>query len=448
MKKVLLSLVFLALVFSLTFAGGQSEKKSTEVPDDVEWVTTERIGNPNAPNKLRYSVGLSYSHQVNNDARVKHLVEASTNWAKAHPEYQLIVEIQSGSLDQVLQKMLQQLASNTAPDFAMIDGMYVPLFYDYLTPLNDIISQEEIDDYFDWTKDTMIDPADGNLKSLWFTSTGAGLWYREDLIPEPPKTWDELIAAGLELKKEGYADGLITWGAKNEQITFGNILPMFYGLGGDLVDKNGSPIFGVGADRSKMIEVFKFWKEAVDSDVVSDRIIGIGADGDIAADASKPNQVAMLFANTMFVSQLRNVTGDNFKNWSFTYIPQKEINTFGQVAGGWNWGFFTKDPERLAAAVDFVQAAYTGIDGMAGWCEAGGYTPTRSSVNELPYFANDEEQNSFAQVMSVARTRPGVSSYNVMTINLQNAWQAVILGTQTPEEAVDDAYTKTIDQIQ
>lgn len=447
MKKTISTLILLMLILPFVFANAQSEKKSTAVPDDVEWVTTERIGNPNAPNILRYSVGLSYSHQVNNEARVKHLVEASTKWAKTHPDYQLIVEIQSGSLDQVLQKMLQQLASNTAPDFAMIDGMYVPLFYDYLTPLNGVISQDEIDDFFDWTKDTMIDQADGKLKSLWFTSTGAGLWYRKDLIKDVPRTWDEFIATGLQLKKTGYAEGLITWGAKNEQITFANILPMFYGLGGDLVDSKGKPIFGVGANRSNMIEVFKFWKEAVVSGVVSDRIIGIGADGDIAADASKLNQVAMIFANTMFISQLRSVTGTDFKNWAFTYIPQKNEGSFGQVAGGWNWGFFTKDPGKLAAAVDFVQECYTSLEGMAGWCAAGGYTPTRNSVNALPYFANDEEQNSFAKVISVARTRPGVAAYNVITINLQNAWQAVILGMQTPEEAVDDAYAKTIDQI-
>ncbi len=47
----------------------------------------------------------------------------------------------------------------------------------------------------------------------------------------------------------------------------------------------------------------------------------------------------------------------------------------------------------------------------------------------------------------MAQTRPGVKSYGIMSVNLQNAFQAVILGRETPEQAVDNAYKKTMSQI-
>ncbi len=84
---------------------------------------------------------------------------------------------------------------------------------------------------------------------------------------------------------------------------------------------------------------------------------------------------------------------------------------------------------------------------MAGWCYTAGYTPTRKSVLETPQFKSDKWQLAFANVVAVAQTRPGVKSYGIMSVNLQNAFQAVILGRETPEQAVDNAYKKTMSQI-
>jgi multiple sugar transport system substrate-binding protein len=42
------------------------------------------------------------------------------------------------------------------------------------------------------------------------------LWYRSDLVLEPPKTWDEMIDASLKLKAEGKPYAVITMGAQYE----------------------------------------------------------------------------------------------------------------------------------------------------------------------------------------------------------------------------------------
>lgn len=444
----ILALILLAIPV-LSWAGGQKEGGSAAVtvPENVEWVTTDRIGNPNAPMSLSYSVQLTYSHQTSIQARIDYLTKMSTDWAKRNTGVKLVPEVQSGSPDQILQKLLQQVASNTAPDIAQIDGMYVPLFYSSLTPLDQYIGKDEVSDYFDWAKDTMVDPKDGKLKALWFTTNAVGLWYRKDVISDPPKTWDQWIATANRLKSQGWADGMVLRGSRDEQINYGAVLPLFFGLGGKLVDDNGKPIFGVGQDRDKMIEVMSFWKRAVDQGLIPQRVIDIGADGDMAADASKPKQVAMILAGSWFYSQLQNTVKDDINNWAFTFTPQKTADMKGQVAGGWNWGFFTKDANRLKPAVDFVQTVYTSKEGMAGWCYTAGYTPTRASILDAPPFSTDPWQLAFARVVQVAKTRPGVKAYPVLTVSLQNAFQAVILGQQTPAQAVDEAYKQTMSQL-
>ncbi|KKK05727.1 ABC transporter substrate-binding protein [Micromonospora sp. HK10] len=42
------------------------------------------------------------------------------------------------------------------------------------------------------------------------------LWYRTDLVPEPPKTWDEMISAAQQLKQQGKPYQVLTMGAQYE----------------------------------------------------------------------------------------------------------------------------------------------------------------------------------------------------------------------------------------
>ncbi|GAA4572747.1 ABC transporter substrate-binding protein [Micromonospora coerulea] len=42
------------------------------------------------------------------------------------------------------------------------------------------------------------------------------LWYRTDLVPQPPKTWDEMISAAQQLKQQGKAYQVLTMGAQYE----------------------------------------------------------------------------------------------------------------------------------------------------------------------------------------------------------------------------------------
>ncbi|SCF02409.1 carbohydrate ABC transporter substrate-binding protein, CUT1 family [Micromonospora coriariae] len=42
------------------------------------------------------------------------------------------------------------------------------------------------------------------------------LWYRKDLVPQPPKTWDQMITAAQQLKEQGKPYQVLTMGAQYE----------------------------------------------------------------------------------------------------------------------------------------------------------------------------------------------------------------------------------------
>ncbi|MEU2663938.1 ABC transporter substrate-binding protein [Micromonospora sp. NPDC007220] len=42
------------------------------------------------------------------------------------------------------------------------------------------------------------------------------LWYRKDLVPQPPKTWDQMISTAQELKQQGKPHQVLTMGAQYE----------------------------------------------------------------------------------------------------------------------------------------------------------------------------------------------------------------------------------------
>jgi multiple sugar transport system substrate-binding protein len=82
------------------------------------------------------------------------------------------------------------------------------------------------------------------------------LWYRKDLVPTPPKTWDEMIQQSLELKQQGKNPyQIVTMGAQYE-----GLVVLFNSLvasaGGHVVSDDGKTAV-MDAGAVKALEVLK-----------------------------------------------------------------------------------------------------------------------------------------------------------------------------------------------
>lgn len=422
-------------------AEGQPAAEEAAAPaEDFEWVTPERVGDPNAPMTISIALDATYSHQTTIESRLAYLTEKYEAWTRANPDVQLTFQPYTGNIPQDHARLLELASSGRAPDIAMLDGQLAPNFHQFLQPLDQFVSEEELADWFSWAREgAMIDPTDGSLKTLWFTTNTVGLWYRQDLVPEPPLSWEDFLATAVALKEEqGFQYGFTTQAA-TEQIPYGLVLPFFFALGGELVDDAGTPIYGEEPNRTAMIGALDFWRQAIETGATDAKILDIASAADQHAEIAA-NSTAMVIGGSWLLPGIRDVA--DIETWSFNRLPQQDPENPTQVVGGWTWGVFTDDPEKQAKAVDFILTVYAGKEGMAGWCEAGGYSPVRESIyEEFEVFSQDRFHQKFNEAIGYGRTRPGVPAYAIISESIQNAFQEVILGVSTPEQAVDTAWS-------
>jgi multiple sugar transport system substrate-binding protein len=416
---------------------------------DFEWVTKDRIGNPDAKTVITWGVRPEYSHQQPVQERVDYLVQRMEEWAKKNPDVQVEVLILPAQVDLQHARLLEQAAIGRAPDAAMIDAQYSGTFDQFLEPLDEYFDEEEINDFFPGLLTGGMVNQEGQLKLLWFVTNMEGLWYRQDLIPEPPKTWDEVIEVAQKLMaEEGFPIGF-EYPAKGENAMYGSILPMFYAQGGQLVDADGQPTFNNAKNRAILTNIFNFYKRTIEAKVTPLRVVNIELTEDRIADPVA-DLTPLLIGGTWFQSNFYSMLGKDVADnkWGFAPVPQMTADQGAAVTGGWTFGVFAEDPVRRAYIVDFLNYVYVGPDGMAGWCEAAKYLPTRRSVYaSYQYFQEDAVAKSAPVALENSFVRPAVKAYPVISRALQTALQEVLLGSKTPDKALDDAYRRVMQEL-
>lgn len=405
-------------------------------------VTPQLAGNPNGSIELVWQPNSAHSLASTAKGRVEHLTKRIGEWCEQNPDVKITIVAPSGNNQENAAKLIMQADQGRAPDFAAIDSFMLPKFYDYLQPIDAEMAKQglQLSDWFPFAQAGM-KPGNDTV-ALWYTTDVRTLYYRKDLIAQDrvPKTWDELIALGKELTAAGQVAYIYPAGRNEAVVT--NHLPFLWAQGGDLVNAQGEPAFGEGANREAMINWFGFFKETIDTGVTPQRVATFDKDAALISEMAS-GQVAMALGSNALVPQMREVIGTEAfdATWGTAPIPLMTAGNEVTTAGGYVTGFFTKDPAKLALAVDFINYIYVGDEGMTGWCINGGYLPARETVYTLdPYFSADPYMLSFKDALKTARTRPAVDCYAAISEELQVQIGKVVSGESLPEQAVDDAW--------
>ncbi|MCU1496087.1 MAG: transporter substrate-binding protein [Acidimicrobiales bacterium] len=74
-----------------------------------------------------------------------------------------------------------------------------------------------------------------------FNSNAVMLWYREDVTPEPPETWDELISAAAELRAADRPDLMLGQGQRYEGLVVW-FTALLESAGGHVLDADGTRV--------------------------------------------------------------------------------------------------------------------------------------------------------------------------------------------------------------
>ena len=334
-------------------------------------------------------------------------------------------------------RMQEQAAGGRAPDFAMLDSFFLSRFYQFLQPLDRFYDSDQVNDFVSFARNGMRGP-DGKLRALWINTDVRVLYYRKDLVSDPPKTWDELIAQAAELSKRGLA-GYLYPGGRGEGAVMEH-LPMFWAQGGELVDTAGKPVFGDGRNRVAMLNLLGFLKRTIDLGASPSRVVNYKFEADLYPEILRGN-VAMFLGGNWMAKQLRDLGDKN--EWGVAPIPLMAPGDPVTAAGGWTYAIFTPDAKKQDIIIDLINTLVAGTSAMAASTAAIGNLPTRMSVAQGDYpYVKDPTVQDFLALLRYARARPGAAIYPSISTELQVAMSNVITGQQMPEAALDQAWHK------
>jgi multiple sugar transport system substrate-binding protein len=351
-------------------------------------------------------------------------------------------------------KYLLQCREGTQADMIELDGFWIAEFaaLGCTRPLDDLLPQELLDDYFDAFKVTYQGKVHALVDGTAFNSM---LWYREDLLEEaglegPPQDWNELIEYAEKLTVKDDAGNVIRYGltmpaARSEHTSV--VLLSFYWQGEDMfVTDDNMPAF----NNQTSIDAFETFAEIYQNGGMMPEVINmLYTDVQNAFFADK---AAMMLHGSWMSAGMYNMAPDLEGKVGLAPNPVYPVTgNRGANAGGWSYAVTTPDDEKVAAAADLVYVIAGGLkDAYIQNILESGDIPVLKSLADDPIFveetfaAEPEWQEIILSELPYAKTRPAVEIYPDASLEWSQAFQETLLGDKTAEEALVDAEERTL----
>ena len=290
----------------------------------------------------------------------------------------------------------------------------------------DITDKFDVSNYYEGPVNSCT--LDGKLYGVPFGSNDLVLFYNEDMLKEAgcevPTTWDELLEAAKATTTDTVS-GFAHCALQNEEGTF-NFLPWVWSTGATSYE----------IDSEGGIKALTFEKELVDSGAMTKEAIN-WTQGDTMHQFIAGN-LAMMINGTWQIPTMREEVPD--LNWNVAPIPQDQEQASG--LGGENYAVIAGGNED--AAVKFLEFATT-PETCLYMMNAMGYISADSTIAENQ-FEGDEVYQVFVDEMQYAHARGPLPEWPSISDAISLAFNKVITGESSPEDAAAEAQA-TIDGI-
>lgn len=419
-KKMYGVLSILLLVVVLAACGGDSKDSGDKDKDDSEGVVT-----------------LTYARGVDTTNATKVMIE---EFEAKHPNIKIeFQEMPSDSGEQHDQYVTAFSAKSSEIDVFDADVIWPAEFgqADFALDLDRFIEADKIDleSYFPGPVQA------GQFKGKqWampkFIDAGV-LFYRKDIVEDPPETWDELIEQASNLQgEEGTEFGYLMQASQYEGLVT-NAVEYIGSYGGAVLDENENVV----VDSPETVKAIKKMYEIVNSDFVPSNILNFK---EIETEAAFIEGNAVFARNWPYLQASSN-DEDKSKvagNVGFTTIPSGEAGS-ASALGGW-MSMINRYTEHPAEAWEFVKFM-TGPEGQKITAIEGGSAPTLEELYE------DEEvkeagvtfgESEFVEVLQNAIPRPVSPIYPKISDIMQIELSKALTGDITAEEAASNMQSK------
>ena len=429
-NNIALKLIGLLAVLTILLAAcGAPTAAPTQAPTQPPAATEAPTSAPTEAPAEPVTIKYWHTHSDPESAKLEEVIAA---FQAANPGIK--VEATRYAYNDFKTALLTAVASGDVPDVVRMDIVWVPEFADQgaLAQLDG--SLPEFDAI---TKDVFPGPLATNFyKGHYYglpldTNTQVLLWNKSVFeaagITEAPKTMDEFATDACKLSdaaknKYGYAEGGTYFWAP---------APVFYAMGGKVTDEGITTATGY-INGPESVAAFTMLKDLYDKKCLSPNLLG----GGIATDAGHAEgNYAMIIDGPWMVDIYKGNYPDFEVN--FAAVPSGPQGTTSSVVGGED--VVIMDGSKNKDAAMKWTAFLMGAEAQKMMASVGQMPTLVSLIGDPslpPYFGVFQEQ------LKTAQARVPHPKWSDMDNAISNAYQRMLRGEQTPQEALDQAATE------
>jgi multiple sugar transport system substrate-binding protein len=372
---------------------------------------------------------INYIHHFTSETEFIGMERVLALFAQQYPNLEVVQENIPNA--DFMAKFTAAVVAETRPDTTMIAADRLPdmVGMNGVVDLTERINNWELREFFPenrWEGITL----DGKLYGVpAFTFVDWGYyrtdWFEEAEIDGPPTTFDEFLAAAIKLTNAD--EGRYGFGMRGGDGGQGFIV--------DIIEAFGSPIVVDGQpaiDRDIAIDAITWWSELF----TVHKVVPPSAPSDSfrqIMEGFKTGQTGMVWHHTGSLTEIVAAFPDG--NFGTAVKPAGPAQYIGRLSYLYN-GVMKED--NIDAAWAWV--SYWGeADPAIAFLEETGYFPANEAVATDERITGNPLYASAAEAMAMGRLPnrfvgyPGWASNDVLP-----AFQRVLVGESTPEQAVDD----------
>ncbi|GAB4098029.1 ABC transporter substrate-binding protein [Sinomonas halotolerans] len=369
---------------------------------------------------------ITYVQGKDNSNVVRPLIE---KWNAAHPDEKVTFKEQTDEADQQHDDLVQNFqAKNANYDVMSVDVVWTAEFAakGWLQPLKDKMALDT-----NGVLDAVVDSAtyNGTLYAAPQHSDGGMLYYRKDLVPTPPKTWDEMMSM-CSIAKQNNMGCYAGQHSKYEGLTV-NASEAINSFGGKIVDDAGKTTVNSPEAKEGLGKLAEAYK---DGNIPTEAITFTEEEGRNAFQSGK----LLFHRNWPYVYKLATTEGSSKVKDKLGLAPLPGKDGPGASSlGGHNVGMSVYSKHK-ATALDFLKFIIS--EETQRW-----YVTQGSLAPALEKLYDDPELVKKLPYLTVLKTsienavpRPVTPFYPGVTKAIQDNAYAAMKGEKTVDAAVSD----------
>ncbi|MDO5708278.1 MAG: sugar ABC transporter substrate-binding protein [Andreesenia angusta] len=418
-KRVVSVVALASLAASLTIGCGDSEnnKEDSKEPTKSEQGEEKKEKDPSKKSIKMYITGYE------SDTFKPLYDKGIEKFEEENPD--IDIDVIPAGWDEATSKLLSLIQANETPD-VIISGTRE------LRQLSELGALEPLDEYMtDEFKskrvENVLDTAkiDGKQYGIPLAFSSKALYYRTDLVPEPPKTWDELEATAKKVVEENPDVKGFAIGTDIDAVP--DLLNFFYQNEGRITDEEGN----VKLNTEANIETMDFLKKLNDEGLMPNPV-----------DTKRTN-ISDLFANkklAMFVSgpwekdKIGNEANDPDAEipYNVTTLPKGKVMAETLVTDSYAISALSEDKETAWKLIETMGD----FEVQNNYNEAMGFFPILKEEEKEDRYESDFLK-PFAEMIQYGVPEPHMPISADFQKGIMDAVKKVMMGEASSKEALD-----------